>query len=87
MSEPNGRVKLSVPQVVWGVSVIATVLGAWFNLGSKLDLLRQEVLFLRADLGHVATLEHEHSLLDGHAGGIERVKAIEKRIDRMGKGP
>jgi hypothetical protein len=81
--ETNGRIKLTWPQAVWSVAMLGTVLGAWFSLGNKLDLLRAEVLELRADITNIAKLEHEHSLLPGHAGVLERVAAVEKRIDRI----
>lgn len=79
----NGRIKLTVPQIVWGLGVLTTILAAWFNLGNKLDLLRQEVMQIHANQTTMSLLVRQHELLPGHAGVIERINASEKRIERL----
>lgn len=47
MSEPNGRIKVSIAQLIgWGV-LLATILGQWYTTTGKIELLRQEFGFYK----------------------------------------
>lgn len=35
MTEANGRIKLTWPQIAWGISVLLLVVGAWYDLRTK----------------------------------------------------
>lgn len=54
MSDDNGRIKLTWPQVVWGISLLAAILGSWYDTRGQVALLRQEagLRFQQSDAEH-----------------------------------
>ena len=37
MSDANGRIKLTWPQLAWGLTLLATVIGSWFSIQARID--------------------------------------------------
>ena len=46
MTESNGRIKLTWQQIVWGISLVALIVGSWADLRSQIIQIRTEKSFL-----------------------------------------
>lgn len=82
-SESNGRIKISLPQAISVLALLGAITGSWYDTRTQLLLARQEIEQLRASVSTVALGLLGHERLPGHAGFMERVDGVEKRVDRM----
>jgi len=46
VTESNGRIKLTWQQIVWGISLVALIVGSWADLRSQIIQIRTEKSFL-----------------------------------------
>ena len=43
IADPNGRIRLSWAQIVWGITTLAALIGGWYDTRSQLGLIRAEL--------------------------------------------
>lgn len=53
MSETNGRIRLTWQQIVWGISLIALIVGSWADLRSQINQIKTENAYLRERLARL----------------------------------
>jgi len=53
VSETNGRIRLTWQQIVWGISLIALIVGSWADLRSQINQIKTENAYLRERLARL----------------------------------
>jgi hypothetical protein len=51
MIESNGRIKLTWPQIVWGISLLSVILLTYADLKNRITMLQSSVRVINKNLG------------------------------------
>lgn len=88
--QPNGRLHLTIPQLVWGAMVLGSLLAQWWRMEIRMNdletalALQPSPVVLEARLGQIKS---DAAIMDSRYNALEsRVRINEEAIRRLNHG-